>query len=154
MRLWHQELLPILPAKQLASQHSECCGLRGKGWGKRHSTIDYIFKYDIGKLYAYHKLVMDERIRRRLYVDAIWLDHTYRGQKLGYDDTVTLQQFDGVIYEEHNYFYLVECLLNLIEKLKDSLQSTISVYGLQHPKTIEVSQELDLLLVKYYTIKK
>lgn len=31
MRLWHEELIPLLPRKQLLGQHRECCALRGNG---------------------------------------------------------------------------------------------------------------------------
>ena len=43
MRLWHEKLIPILPDAQLLGQHRECAALRGNGWGKKHSTVDYIY---------------------------------------------------------------------------------------------------------------
>ena len=46
MRLWHQSLIKHLPRQQLLGQHRECCALRGNGWNKKHSTIDYIFRYN------------------------------------------------------------------------------------------------------------
>lgn len=54
MRLWHYKLIPCLPRQQLLGQHRECCALRGKGWGKPHSTVNYVFKYNIEKLVKYH----------------------------------------------------------------------------------------------------
>ena len=45
MRLWHQNLINRLPAQQLLGQHRECCALRGNGWGKKHSVVDYVFLY-------------------------------------------------------------------------------------------------------------
>ena len=45
MRLWHQKLIKHLPRQQLLGQHRECCALRGKGWGKKHSVVDYVFTY-------------------------------------------------------------------------------------------------------------
>ena len=30
MRLWHQDLLPLLPRAQLLGQHRECAALRGR----------------------------------------------------------------------------------------------------------------------------
>ncbi|WP_235838937.1 pyrimidine dimer DNA glycosylase/endonuclease V [Desulfosporosinus metallidurans] len=47
MRLWHQDLLPILPRAQILGQHRECCALRGKGWGRKHSTVDYVFSHSV-----------------------------------------------------------------------------------------------------------
>lgn len=28
MRLWHEELIPLLPRQQLLGQHRECCAMR------------------------------------------------------------------------------------------------------------------------------
>ena len=43
MRLWHEQLIPLLPKNQLLGQHRECCALRGNGWNKKHKTVDYAF---------------------------------------------------------------------------------------------------------------
>ena len=47
MRLWHQSLISLLPRQQLLGQHRECCALRGKGWGRKHATVDYVFTYPL-----------------------------------------------------------------------------------------------------------
>ena len=31
MRLWHEEIILLLPKNQLLGQHRECCALRGNG---------------------------------------------------------------------------------------------------------------------------
>lgn len=31
MRLWNEEIIPLLPKNQLLGQHRECCALRGNG---------------------------------------------------------------------------------------------------------------------------
>ncbi|MEG2409297.1 pyrimidine dimer DNA glycosylase/endonuclease V, partial [Lactococcus sp.] len=54
MRLWHESLIKKLPRQQLLGQHRECCALRGKGWGKPHSTVNYVFNYSPYKLFQYH----------------------------------------------------------------------------------------------------
>ena len=43
MRLWHQSLLPYLDNRRILGQHRECCALRGRGWGKKSSVINYIY---------------------------------------------------------------------------------------------------------------
>lgn len=50
MRLWHQDLIKITETNYW-SQHRECCALRGNGWGKKHSTINYIFIFFIPSLF-------------------------------------------------------------------------------------------------------
>ena len=62
MRLWHEALLPYLPRQQLLGQHRECCALRGRGWGRRHSVVNYVFTHPKEWLWAYHMRVMKESI--------------------------------------------------------------------------------------------
>ena len=120
MRLWHQKLIPYLPRQQLLGQHRECCALRGKGWGKKHSVVNYVFTYTPDELVAYHYLVMNEMIARGYHPDEIWLNPHWRGSTFGedkdwcYQDTVDdIYECNGMIYDEHNDAYLRECIENL-----------------------------------------
>ena len=127
MRLWHEELIPYLPRQQLLGQHRELCALRGKGWGRKHATVDYVFTHNPGHLVVYHFLIMEEMKRRGYYPDPIWNDPNYRGKELGQQenwvDSVMLKEFyfecritGETIYPEHNEEYLEECLDNLKSK--------------------------------------
>jgi uncharacterized protein (TIGR02328 family) len=118
MRLWHQQLIPLLPRQQLLGQHRECCALRGKGWGKKHSTINYIFNYSYYHLYLYHYKIMLEMIKRKYIPDNIWFNHQYRGKKITFDfsDFTKKQNSSFIIYPEHNNDYLQECIKNLSNK--------------------------------------
>ena len=127
MRLWHQSLIPLLPRQQLLGQHRECCALRGKGWGRKHATVDYVFTYRPSYLVAYHWLIMDEMERRGYKPDDSWRHPNYRGKELGkmdawcerisaiscYDIT---KEYNENIYREHNDTYLNECVENLQQK--------------------------------------
>jgi len=117
LRLWHYKLINKLPRQQLLGQHRECCALRGKGWGKKHSTVNYIFSYDKEKLVAYHYMIMEEMLNRGYNIEEKWLDITYRGKILGYDNTIlgNLKDYSG-IYFEHNISYMRECIDNLKNK--------------------------------------
>ena len=121
MRLWHQYLIHYLDDKRLLSQHRECCALRGKGWGKKHSVVDYVFKYDRAHLYAYHRLVMAEMCQRGFNVDGKWYSRLYCGTNLPSKCLLEIGSFayimnDSMIYAEHDNRYLKECLLNLNAK--------------------------------------
>lgn len=123
MRLWHQSLIPYLPRQQLLGQHRECCALRGAGWGRKHSVVDYVFTYDPAYLIAYHYLIMDEMEKRGYHPDEIWKKGSYRGKTLGYQDNWYNQGLldhkyglNCIIYPEHNNKYLQECLNNLHNK--------------------------------------
>ena len=127
MRLWHQDLIPHLPRQQLLGQHRECCALRGAGWGRKHSVVNYVFEYSPSRLVAYHRLIMNEMKNRGYNPDPVWENPNWRGKTLGEaenwanDDAVSNWVFvardDGImIYAEHNDIYLQECLENLKEK--------------------------------------
>ena len=117
MRLWHEKLIPLLPRQQLLGQHRECAALRGNGWGKKHSTVDYVFTHKIEYLIAYHKKVIDEMERRGYKPDKTWKNPLYRGKKLGNDISISVLEvivnYKYKKYPEHNDSYLQECLLNL-----------------------------------------
>lgn len=117
MRLWHENLISVLPRQQLQGQHRECCALRGLGWGKKHSVVDYVFIYDRNKLFKYHTLVMDEMERRGYKPDRIWRNPRYRGKLCEADSGCrSVQKQDGVVYPEHDDKYLAECIDNLNRK--------------------------------------
>jgi uncharacterized protein (TIGR02328 family) len=103
MRLWHYKLIPHLPRQQLLGQHRECCALRGKGWGRKHSTVDYVFRYPRCVLELYHVKVMVEMERRGYKPNKKWYlvsNYTYSRNN----------------YPEHNDTYLDECIENLKNK--------------------------------------
>ena len=123
MRLWHQSLIFKLPRQQLLGQHRECCALRGKGWGKKHSVVDYVFTHIPERLVAYHCLVMDEMKRRGYKPDEIWRNPNWRGKVLAEDKNWCQEElvdiwyhYNGTIYPEHNDSYLKECIDNLADK--------------------------------------
>jgi len=123
MRLWHQKLIPHLPDQQLLGQHRECCALRGNGWGKKHSTVDYVFEHPPEYLIAYHFSVMDEMLKRGMNPSEEWQDPCYRGKNCAdYDKdelsglTLLLNKAEKVVFPEHDTEYFIECVMNLIEK--------------------------------------
>ena len=127
MRLWHQKLLPYLPRQQLLGQHRECCALRGNGWGRKHSVVNYVFTHSADHLIAYHFFVMDEMKRRGYHPDETWYNPNYRGSTLGIEQdwsspkalrSILASTFISgeTIYFEHDDAYLQECLDNLAAK--------------------------------------
>ena len=127
MRLWHQDLINKLPRQQLLGQHRECCALRGAGWGRNHSVVNYVFTHIPERLVAYHYLIMDEMKNRGYNPDKIWNDPNYRGKTIGVQnnwcdmdivnswyDTATIGR--NKIYLEHDDTYYKECIDNLKNK--------------------------------------
>lgn len=119
MRLWPLEILHLLPRQQLLGQHRECCALRGRGWGRKHATVNYVFNHPYYFLCRYHNEIMKEMQRRGYRVDEKWWCCLYRGKVLGYDysiNVIPMAVCAYCIYPEHNYQYLQECIKNLAKK--------------------------------------
>lgn len=137
MRLWHEYLIPYLDNKRLIGQHRECCALRGKGWGRKHSVVNYVFEHHIAKLIQYHTLVMNECGWRGYKIDNLWYEFWYRGKNMTRfnqnemnaniyitnmtvtGECITENDYGSTtkfIYPEHNPEYLMECLVNLQSK--------------------------------------
>lgn len=119
MRLWHQDLIKLLPDQQLRGQHRECSALRGNGWGRKHATVDYVFTHSPYMLYEYHLLIMKEMRDRGYKVDKLWYNPLYRGkicEPYTYEELNYEIHSKGKIYREHNEEYLKECLDNLASK--------------------------------------
>lgn len=124
MRLWHQRLIYLLPRQQLLGQHRECAALRGMGWGRKHATVDYVFKHDPALLVAYHYCIIEEMERRGYYPNRVWVNPDWRGSVLGEETGwadkksldnlwMNVNQMGSIIYPEHNDAYLRECIENL-----------------------------------------
>ena len=124
MRLWAQQLIHLLPRQQLLGQHRECAALRGMGWGRKHATVDYVFKHDPAFLVAYHYCIIAEMERRGYYPDRVWAIPDWRGSVLGEETDwadkksldnlwMNVNQMGSIIYPEHDKAYLRECIENL-----------------------------------------
>ncbi len=116
MRLWHESILHQLPRQQLLGQHRECCALRGNGWGRNHSTVNYVFSHSPYKLVQYHYLIISEMQARGYNVEIKWMDPLYRGVKCPPYSALMPIELTHPIYPEHDDQYLLDCLNNLKEK--------------------------------------
>lgn len=150
MRLWHEELITKLPNRWLGGQHNEICGMRGLGFGKKHSVVNYVFKGNFEtaytKLFNFHMLVMKEREKRGLKVSPEWKEFNYRGKKSGYDNSIEYDESISShdIYSEHDDNYLCECLENLWNKgilIKISLDKALTLV------TDKINNHDDILLL-------
>ncbi len=116
MRLWHEQIIHLLPKNQILGQHRECCALRGNGWNKKHKTVDYVFTYSPYNLFIYHSKIMDEMEKRGYRVSTEWRDKNYRGKKAESYSNLEETNISTPIYKEHNSEYLAECIENLVGK--------------------------------------
>ena len=111
MRLWHKDLIPVLPKKQLLAQWRECCciarNITVKGT-PNHLLVNKILEYPYADFAEYSKRIHDEMLRRGFRCDfskyTKWLPK-------GYDCKVY-----GIFKDWHNDRYLHQCYYNLEEK--------------------------------------
>jgi uncharacterized protein (TIGR02328 family) len=79
MRLWHEQLIPLISGQRLVDLHRTCCALRGNGWGKKNRNLDFIWKYGPAYLARYHHLVLKEMDKRKYHYDVAWQQISFHG---------------------------------------------------------------------------
>ena len=106
MRLWHKDLIDVLPDNQLKGQWRECC-LIAKALhdgNLNHLLVNKVKKYLLSEFAGYCLNVYLECERRGLVRNA----------------DRAMQYFDGICEPEfigwHNDRYLLQCYYNLQEK--------------------------------------
>ena len=120
MRLWHKELIPVLPRNQLIGQWRECCAL-AKGiaeTGKtNHILINRIMEYPLEHFYRYCGRVCAHMIERGYYADPnVLLKYTNDVDcKNAFWNAGTVP-FHELFFGWHNERYLLQCYYNLQEK--------------------------------------
>lgn len=120
MRLWHKDLIPVLPEKQLISQWREVCCiaklLATKGT-PNHILVNRVLDYSSVHFVEYCNLVIKEMEKRgHIIKEETYLNLTKNIQEAIDKDTFGIM-FCNETYEYwHNERYLKQCLYNLQEK--------------------------------------
>ena len=114
MRLWHKDLIPVLPTKQLKGQWRECCAIASgiaENGTPGHLLVNKIMDYPLSHFVAYTKLVDAEMDRRGI------------GHRIGaflqyfdFGDLIEKVSHDEIFKDWHNWDYAVVCQYNLYEK--------------------------------------
>ena len=125
MRLWHKDLIPLLPRQQFIAQYRELCGI-AKNWDingtPNHILVNKVMDYSVNHLYTYATLVKDE-IKRRDYVinNVSWHNFYEHCLSIKSQETTESRDLNSIPYAElysrwHTDRYLKQCLYNLQEK--------------------------------------
>jgi len=115
MRLWHKDLIPVLPRQQLLGQWRECCliakNIAEKGT-PNHILVNKIMDYPIDHFMRYSREIFYQ-MKKRGYSSDFKKFSQYSNEK-------TLSGWDMSIKEVfpdwHNDRYLAQCFYNLQEK--------------------------------------
>ena len=106
MRLWHKDLIDVLPKSQLVSQWRELNSIFDKQ--DNHILINYIYNYPKSYLYTYSQLVIDEFSRRGYKINK-WDNYN------NYFENCHEVNYN-LSFDEHNKEYFKMCYYNLKEK--------------------------------------
>lgn len=131
MRLWHYDLLDVLPRQQLCSQLRECVAIAKDIYEKGATNqilINPIMNYDLNHFRLYCNLVITEIEKRGYNVSDKTKDklnkyvNYYKGRiTIRGDKKILILNCNGDKYEPlfgnwHTDRYLAQCLYNLEEK--------------------------------------
>lgn len=106
MRLWHKDLIEVLPRQQLLGQWRELNSIYKKQ--DKHILINFVYDYANGHLYGYSSLVIYEMNKRGYKINLDNFNKYFK--RLNY--VIPLPVFK----EKMNDRYLKQCLYNLQEK--------------------------------------
>lgn len=113
LRLWHKDLLGVLPQKQLCSQYRECCAIaksiKEKGT-PNHILVNKIMDYPIEHFITYTTLVRIEMERRGYKCDGEKFLKYFKPQ------TKFTLWSKNIFPNWHNDRYYCQCFFNLCEK--------------------------------------
>ena len=122
MRLWHKDLIPYLPRKQLVAQWRECCAIAKNIAEKgtpNHILVNKIMKTDILHFISYTYWLKEE-LKKKGYKISEKADKAFVNNLecvYGALPFITrVYPMDRCYPNWHNERYLVQCLANLQEK--------------------------------------
>ena len=111
MRLWHKDLIEVLPRNQLLGQWRECCliaKLISENGTPNHLLVNKIMDYPLSHFCTYSYLVANEMYQRGYKIEK------YRFEK--YFNLQNKVEISSLFSMWHNDRYLTQCYYNLQEK--------------------------------------
>lgn len=108
MRLWHHEMIDLLPKSQLLAQWRELNSIFAKE--DRHILINYIYEYPKEHLFAYTSFILQEMRIRNINIRTIDKMNCY------FSDIEQTNLIDQPFSRHHDDEYFEICYFNLKEK--------------------------------------
>ena len=114
MRLWHKDLISILPNKQLIGQWRECCliakNIKEKGT-PNHILVNKVMNYPIHHFIIYSFLVYKEMKNRGFNPNGMNFE-----KWLKFNESLIENKKSILFPDWHNDHYFLQCYYNLQEK--------------------------------------
>ena len=116
MRLWHKDLIPVLPRNQLIGQWRECCAIAkavAENGTPNHVLVNKVMYYPAYEFVLYAHAVCAEMQMRKFKCDFCKFMTYYDTRNMF---LATQVPWSGLFCGWHNDRYLHQCLHNLQEK--------------------------------------
>ena len=111
MRLWHKDLIPVLPKQQLLGQWRELNSIFKLQ--NRHILINFVYDYSKEHLYTYSWLIIKEMKQRGYKVNLENFDKYFKD----IDENIIIVK-EELYKDKMNKEYLTICCFNLLEKYR------------------------------------
>lgn len=116
MRLWHKELIPVLPRQQLLGQWRECCLIAkniAENGTPNHLLVNKVMDYPIEHFWSYAGKVAIEMKNRGYKYDLVKFSKYFEDASVCWEHI----PFEYELFMTwHNDRYLMQCYYNLQEK--------------------------------------
>lgn len=136
MRIWHKDLIKVLPREQLVAQWRELSAIAGNLNTKgtpNHILVNKILDYPREHFISYALYVRQEMTRRGYRtMDSVW-NKILSTREVDYGE-IEILPFEELFPGWHNYRYLTQCYHNLEEKYdcggisKEAFEKIYDVY--------------------------
>lgn len=117
MRLWHKELIRVLPVGLLIEQWRDCCELARKiavELDPRDYLVNRVTEYPIEHFLSYTRLVIDQLLLEELEFN--WYDFGKWAKHMDSWIDDPLIDFNYIFEDWHNGRYFWQCYYNLQER--------------------------------------
>lgn len=119
MRLWHKDLIPVLPRKQLLGQWRECCAISktiAEKGTTNHILVNRIMEYPLEDFFTYGMAVAAEMKKRGYKVSQKSMEDFTENIYKHDENACTFIPLEQVFFLWHTDRYMVQCYFNLQEK--------------------------------------
>ena len=114
MRLWHKNLLTVLPREQLVAQWRELSAIAGaiqKNGTPNHILVNFVLDYDFDHFISYAYYVREEMTRRGYRtMDSVW------NKIVSLKPSYNILPLEAIYPEKMDNTYWIICYYNLKEK--------------------------------------
>ena len=114
MRIWHKDLISVLPREQLIGAWRECSAIAGaviKNGTPNHILVNKVLEYGYAHLVSYSQLIRDEMTRRGYRT----MD-TVMNKIKSLDESNEAIPYNAIYTGWHTDRYFLQCYYNLQEK--------------------------------------